>query len=66
MRFQLIGGRREKQIPDTSIKYLELYKSCWNGKPDLRPSIDQVFVKLGNMLNKDDNDILIIEGINYF
>jgi serine/threonine protein kinase len=42
LRFHLIDGRREDQILYTLIKYLELYKSCWNSKPDLRPSIDQV------------------------
>ncbi|CAB5200595.1 unnamed protein product [Rhizophagus irregularis] len=51
------GGRREEPVPDTPIKYLKLYKSCWDPEPNARPSICQVFnklVKLGRMMDIQD------------
>ncbi|RIA91146.1 kinase-like domain-containing protein [Glomus cerebriforme] len=60
---QLINGRREEPIPNTPKEYLELYKLCWSGEPDLRPTINEVFIKLGKMLgiqdvsNYNDDDI---------
>ncbi|PKC58837.1 kinase-like protein [Rhizophagus irregularis] len=68
LRINLICGAREVSIPDTPIEYLNLYKSCWDNIPDLRPSIKQVFNKLGKMLNfpndtiyDDNNDPLILQ-----
>ncbi|RGB27447.1 kinase-like domain-containing protein [Rhizophagus diaphanus] len=68
LRINLICGAREVPIPDTPIEYLNLYKSCWDNIPDLRPSIKQVFNKLGKMFNfpnntihDDNNDPLILQ-----
>ncbi|CAB5385907.1 unnamed protein product [Rhizophagus irregularis] len=57
LKYSLIGGRREEPVPDTPIKYLKLYKSCWDPEPNARPSICQVFnklVKLGRMMDIQD------------
>ncbi|EXX63531.1 Bck1p [Rhizophagus irregularis DAOM 197198w] len=64
LRINLICGAREDPIPDMPIEYLNLYKSCWDNIPDLRPSIKQVFNKLDKMLNfpNDNNDHLILQG----
>ncbi|CAB5347267.1 unnamed protein product [Rhizophagus irregularis] len=46
----IISGHREELIPNTSNEYSDLYKSCWNPEPSERPSINQVFSKLGKVL----------------
>ncbi|UZO10542.1 uncharacterized protein OCT59_002123 [Rhizophagus irregularis] len=46
----IISGYREKSIPNTPNEYSDLYKSCWDPEPSERPSINQVFSKLGKML----------------
>ncbi|GES75241.1 kinase-like domain-containing protein [Rhizophagus clarus] len=50
LRIDLINGIREKKVPDTPDKYFDLYKSCWHSEPNERPSINQVFSKLGKIL----------------
>ncbi|RGB23030.1 kinase-like domain-containing protein [Rhizophagus diaphanus] len=66
LTLHLIDGQREKLVPETPDKYTELYKSCWSKDPKLRPSIDEVYIKLRKMLgiqddinnsNKIDNNI---------
>ena len=67
LRHRLIGGLREEPVSDTPIEYCELYKSCWDGDPNVRPSIDQVFIKLEKMLNLenlDDSNVDILQGNN--
>ncbi|GBB84051.1 hypothetical protein RclHR1_01070001 [Rhizophagus clarus] len=59
LKSRLTGGDREEPVSGTPDKYLKLYKLCWDGNPDLRPSIDKVFIELGKML-EINNDILII------
>jgi serine/threonine protein kinase len=57
LRIAIIEGLREKPIPDTPNKYLKLYKSCWDGNPDVRPTINKVFnilVKLGKIMGIQD------------
>ncbi|GES75238.1 kinase-like domain-containing protein [Rhizophagus clarus] len=49
LRIDLINGLREKKIPNTPNEYLDLYKSCWDPKPNKRPSINQIFNKLGKI-----------------
>ncbi|RGB32671.1 kinase-like domain-containing protein, partial [Rhizophagus diaphanus] len=75
LKIDLIGGRREKPVPDTPDEYLKLYKSCWDGNPDARPTINRVFsilVKLGREMSIqdfqdikcDDDDIQSIQDNN--
>ncbi|RIA91148.1 kinase-like domain-containing protein [Glomus cerebriforme] len=51
---RLVNGHREKPIPNTPKEYLKLYKLCWHGEPDSRPSINKVFVELGKILGIQD------------
>ena len=37
---------REKPVDNTPLCYIELYRKCWNGDPNLRPNIDEVYDKL--------------------
>ncbi|CAB5303539.1 unnamed protein product [Rhizophagus irregularis] len=43
---EIIRGKREVSIEDTPIKYKELYETCWNGEPNQRPDIDEVYMVL--------------------
>ncbi|PKC59018.1 hypothetical protein RhiirA1_470052 [Rhizophagus irregularis] len=67
---------REKPIEGTPLKYKQLYEKCWNGDPDLRPNIDEVYdilLKLKTdepQFNQSENNInsrkseLIIPGFH--
>ncbi|GBB95581.1 hypothetical protein RclHR1_02570015 [Rhizophagus clarus] len=51
---------REVTIPDTPKEYEELYKNCWNIKPEQRPTINKVleeFAKMGFGIN-DKNKLI--------
>ncbi|GBC05281.1 hypothetical protein RclHR1_06150007 [Rhizophagus clarus] len=57
LTYNLIKGKREKTVPNTPYEYMKLYQSCWNGGPDKRPSVEQVFNKLEEILNlKNDTN----------
>jgi hypothetical protein len=43
---------------------MKLYQSCWNSEPDARPSIEQVFNKLVEILNIHDDDDDIIDIVD--
>ncbi|CAB4380977.1 unnamed protein product [Rhizophagus irregularis] len=63
LRFDLINGYREEPIPVTPNEYLKLYKLCWDGDPNVRPTIYEVFntlVRLGRM-----RDIQGFQDIRY-
>ncbi|RIA99652.1 kinase-like domain-containing protein [Glomus cerebriforme] len=49
-------GLRERIIKDTPFDYFNLYTACWNGNPEERPIIEDVYDKLKCMLNKDDDN----------
>ncbi|GBC05287.1 hypothetical protein RclHR1_06150013 [Rhizophagus clarus] len=59
LTYNLLKGNREKTVPNTPYEYMKLYQSCWDGEPDERPSVEQVFYKLVEILNiYDDDDII--------
>ena len=51
---------REKPIPDTPLEYQQLYQKCWDGDPEKRPDINQVYKEISSQLNQfntnDTND----------
>ena len=49
----IAGGKREQEKPDTPPDYYELYTDCWKGKPEERPTIEDVYDKLKSMLPKN-------------
>ncbi|PKK62431.1 hypothetical protein RhiirC2_855699 [Rhizophagus irregularis] len=55
LKIRLIEGIREDPISNTPCEYLKLYQSCWNSEPGARPSIEQVFNKLEEILNLQNN-----------
>ncbi|CAB5347400.1 unnamed protein product [Rhizophagus irregularis] len=56
----IIDGYRESRILGTPKEYSDLYESCWNSEPNIRPSVRQVFNKLEEM-NKNSG----LELINF-
>ncbi|GBB91008.1 hypothetical protein RclHR1_01810011 [Rhizophagus clarus] len=63
LKIHLIDGLREEPVDGTPEEYLKLYKECWDGNPDKRPTIKEVFnrlIKLGKMM-----DIQYFQNINY-
>ncbi|KAF0501380.1 kinase-like protein [Gigaspora margarita] len=39
---KIYNGEREQPIKDTPPEYVELYKRCWDDKPDNRPKIEEI------------------------
>ncbi|KAF9583340.1 hypothetical protein BGW38_009719 [Lunasporangiospora selenospora] len=46
----IIAGVREKTVPGTSVEYEMLYRRCWDGLPQNRPTMDIVLSELVEML----------------
>ncbi|PKC08370.1 hypothetical protein RhiirA5_416989, partial [Rhizophagus irregularis] len=64
----------EEPVPGTPDEYLKLYKLCWGGDPDVRPTIYEVLntlVRLGKMrgiqgfqdIRYEDNDMQGIQDV---
>ncbi|CAB5376214.1 unnamed protein product [Rhizophagus irregularis] len=51
---------REKPIEDTPLKYQQLYEKCWNGDPDLRPNVDEVYDILFKLKTDEFPDLPLI------
>ncbi|RIB15216.1 kinase-like domain-containing protein [Gigaspora rosea] len=43
------SGLREKPLPTTPPKYVDLYSKCWHQDPEERPTVEQVLEILNNM-----------------
>ncbi|GBB92337.1 hypothetical protein RclHR1_00020040 [Rhizophagus clarus] len=50
----ILEGKREKPIPNTNAKFVEIYQKCWRHKPEERPSIKQVILDLNNIDSKNN------------
>ncbi|KAF8953345.1 hypothetical protein BGZ46_003231, partial [Entomortierella lignicola] len=46
----IIAGVREKTVPGTAVEYEMLYRRCWDGLPQNRPSMDIVLSELVELL----------------
>ncbi|CAB5199829.1 unnamed protein product [Rhizophagus irregularis] len=51
---------REKPIEGTPLKYQQLYEKCWNGDPDLRPNVDEVYDILFKLKTDEFPDLPLI------
>ncbi|GES90923.1 kinase-like domain-containing protein [Rhizophagus clarus] len=55
LALEILLGLREDPIPNTPRDYIELYKDCWDGEPDNRPTTEQIFIKLRKILTRNTN-----------
>ncbi|KAF9901634.1 hypothetical protein BX616_002193 [Lobosporangium transversale] len=46
----IIAGVREKSVPGTAVEYEMLYRRCWDGLPQNRPTMDIVLSELVELL----------------
>ncbi|PKC12336.1 kinase-like protein [Rhizophagus irregularis] len=49
--FHIIESRREDPIVGTPLEYQQLYQKCWDGDPEKRPDINQVYNEILSLLN---------------
>ncbi|POG60496.1 kinase-like domain-containing protein [Rhizophagus irregularis DAOM 181602=DAOM 197198] len=49
-------GHREDPIEGTPLEYQQLYQKCWDGNPELRPDIDQVYEEILSQFNANDTN----------
>ncbi|EXX72209.1 uncharacterized protein OCT59_024477 [Rhizophagus irregularis] len=49
---RILQGYRETIVPNSPSDYSKLYTECWNSEPDNRPTMDQVVVKLKEIIMK--------------
>ncbi|PKK74647.1 kinase-like protein [Rhizophagus irregularis] len=47
---RIIHGYREIIVPNTPVDYSNIYTECWNYDPDNRPDMNQVVVKLEEII----------------
>ncbi|POG74927.1 kinase-like domain-containing protein, partial [Rhizophagus irregularis DAOM 181602=DAOM 197198] len=59
LALEILQGLRETIVPDTPEEYVKIYTKCWDGEPDNRPNIYQVFDWLNAIITKTD---VIIEN----
>ncbi|GBB91628.1 hypothetical protein RclHR1_00190041 [Rhizophagus clarus] len=52
---EILNGKREKPIPNTNVKFIELYQKCWEHEPDKRPDICQVDSDLSSIDSENNN-----------
>ncbi|PKY53723.1 kinase-like protein [Rhizophagus irregularis] len=52
--FKVLRGVREEPIPNTNVKFIGLYRKCWEQEPDERPNILEVNDTL-NMIDSENN-----------
>ncbi|CAB4404697.1 unnamed protein product [Rhizophagus irregularis] len=55
LAMEILQGLRESPIPDTLEDYVKIYKDCWDGEPDNRPTINQVVTELQVIISKDSS-----------
>ncbi|CAG8489166.1 15330_t:CDS:2 [Acaulospora morrowiae] len=55
---EIVSGRRESKVAGTPDEYLKLYSMCWDGDPNKRPDISQVYESLNDMKKSVTSDTL--------
>ncbi|GES97506.1 kinase-like domain-containing protein [Rhizophagus clarus] len=61
LTLEILNGKRETPIANTSIDYCNIYKRCWEDNPDDRPNIQQVLSDL-KLINLDTNEMETCEN----
>ncbi|RIB30438.1 kinase-like domain-containing protein [Gigaspora rosea] len=61
----ILSGNREESIEGTPIKYIELYKQCWDNEPDNRPGTKLVLETLKKFITNNDLNQLNRQLIKY-
>ncbi|GES73555.1 kinase-like domain-containing protein [Rhizophagus clarus] len=54
--FKILSNVREEPVPNTSVKFIELYQKYWEQEPDERPDISQV----NSILNSIDSEFKVL------
>ena len=54
---EIVNGKREDPIEDTPPEYLRLYQKCWQGDPNLRSGINEVYGILSRLQFKTNERI---------
>ncbi|GBB91623.1 hypothetical protein RclHR1_00190036 [Rhizophagus clarus] len=49
LMFSILNGSRENPVPNTNVKFIELYRKCWEHEPDKRPDIRRVNLELSDI-----------------
>src|SRR5581483_8993803 len=57
-------GLRDPPSPETPEKYIKLYSKCWDGDPNKRPSIEEVYKQLKCLYDEQFSQTLNLYGCN--
>ncbi|GBC01762.1 hypothetical protein RclHR1_04320003 [Rhizophagus clarus] len=49
----ICSGHREEPIEGTPLKYQQLYQKCWDGDPESRPDVNQVYDEILSQFNEE-------------
>ncbi|GBB88932.1 hypothetical protein RclHR1_15550002 [Rhizophagus clarus] len=56
LAFEILQGLREEPVPITPEEYVKVYKDCWDGEPNNRPTINQVVDRLKSIISELDHN----------
>src|SRR6185312_5054644 len=59
-----LKGSRDPPSPETPEKYIKLYSKCWDGDPNKRPSIEEVYKQLKCLYDEQFCQTLNLRGCN--
>ncbi|CAB5189632.1 unnamed protein product [Rhizophagus irregularis] len=52
---EILSGVREEPVPNTNVKFIELYQKCWKQEPDERSNISEVNETLSSIDSENNN-----------
>ncbi|GES97479.1 kinase-like domain-containing protein [Rhizophagus clarus] len=52
----ICSGHREESIEGTPLEYQQLYEKCWDGNPESRPDINQVYDEILSQFNANNTN----------
>ncbi|PKC10295.1 kinase-like protein [Rhizophagus irregularis] len=52
---KILSGVREEPVPNTNVKFIELYQKCWKQEPDERSNISEVNETLSSIDSENNN-----------
>ncbi len=63
---EILNGKRESVIEGTLQRFVQLYQTCWNSDPAIRPTISEVIKTIEAILIDDPVEMIFILNLIYF
>src|SRR2546423_2853896 len=57
---EILKGKRENAVKATPKKFVQLYQSCWESDPSLRPTVSEILETIEAILKDDPVEMVFI------